>query len=387
MPPCERLPFVLFVDDDAEVLAGIRGLLRKQRHVWEMEFAQGGEAALAILDTRSAVDVVVSDMRMPGIDGASLLALTRRRHPEAVRIVLSGQADATTRFRGVAVAQQWLAKPCDQATLIAAIEGALVGRRLIALASTRMRVLGLRCLPSPPAGLERIRALVSDRDCDLEEVVAAIEEDPAIAAKLLQLSNSAFFSLPRQVTSIREAVVQIGLESVGALAASEAVLVSFGRDRSPHHAAIEAIRQRSLECARLASRLLATLGSVDAQETTAAFTAGLLHDVGRLAFLQAGQGEALDDSAPLAGAGLLAAWGLPVAVVDAAARHRDLDAIDGDPPPTSICVHLALRLLDELGAEDDEPSDRLERLAERVDIESADLLEIARACVDPNSDE
>ena len=67
---------VLFVDDEPRILEGLRRMLRPQRHEWEMAFAPGGEAALAMMEA-SPFDVIVSDMRMPGMDGATLLCRVR----------------------------------------------------------------------------------------------------------------------------------------------------------------------------------------------------------------------------------------------------------------------------------------------------------------------
>ena len=76
---------VLFVDDETRVLEGLQRMLRARRHEWEMVFADNGPSALEACD-RLPFDVVVSDMRMPGMDGASLLSEVQRRHPDTVRI-------------------------------------------------------------------------------------------------------------------------------------------------------------------------------------------------------------------------------------------------------------------------------------------------------------
>ena len=101
---------ILFVDDDPNVLDGLRDALRPRRREWRMSFVPGGEAAIDVVE-RETVDIVVSDLRMPGIDGATLLTRVASMQPEAVRIVLSGQADPTTIGRVAAVAHRILVKP------------------------------------------------------------------------------------------------------------------------------------------------------------------------------------------------------------------------------------------------------------------------------------
>ena len=80
---------MVFVDDEPYVLQALGRLLRPMRAEWHMEFAPSAPAALEIL-ARGPFDAVVTDMRMPGMDGAELLDEVKRRHPHVVRIVLSG---------------------------------------------------------------------------------------------------------------------------------------------------------------------------------------------------------------------------------------------------------------------------------------------------------
>jgi len=94
---------ILFVDDESSLLEGIRRLLYADRERWEMQFALGGEDALRAFDAGS-FDVVVSDLRMPGMDGATLLSHIRDRFPSTARIVLSGYSDALLSAHAVSVA-------------------------------------------------------------------------------------------------------------------------------------------------------------------------------------------------------------------------------------------------------------------------------------------
>jgi len=112
---------ILFVDDEPAVLDGLRNVLRKDRSRWEMVFVGGGEAALEELK-KSPFDVVVSDMRMPGMDGAQLLRRVKDDYPAIVRIVLSGHAWPEAVANVLPVVNQFVAKPCDVTTLQAVIE-------------------------------------------------------------------------------------------------------------------------------------------------------------------------------------------------------------------------------------------------------------------------
>jgi CheY-like chemotaxis protein len=110
---------ILFVDDDANVLNGLRRILRSRRE-WRTLFANSGPEALEVLAT-TPIDVIVTDMRMPGMDGADLLHAVEERYPDVVRIVLSGYVDADRGDQAAQVAHAWLHKPCDPEALEQAI--------------------------------------------------------------------------------------------------------------------------------------------------------------------------------------------------------------------------------------------------------------------------
>ena len=107
---------ILFVDDEPLVLQGIQRMLRGMREQWDMDFADGGAKAkeqLAVAD----YDVVVTDMMMPGVNGADVLDHARLHSPRTVRLVLSGHAEQNLAVQCVGVAHQYLSKPCDAETL------------------------------------------------------------------------------------------------------------------------------------------------------------------------------------------------------------------------------------------------------------------------------
>jgi DNA-binding NtrC family response regulator len=113
---------VLFVDDEPQVLAALRDLMRPQRLRWSMRFAEGPDEALREME-REPADVVVTDLRMPGIRGKTLLALLEAWHPATRRIVLSGHIRADWSSNDAHRAHAVLKKPCDPDALVQAIEG------------------------------------------------------------------------------------------------------------------------------------------------------------------------------------------------------------------------------------------------------------------------
>jgi CheY-like chemotaxis protein len=121
---------LLFVDDEPNLLSGLRRLTRPVRD-WSIRFADGGQTALDLLAVEPA-DVVVTDMRMPGMDGLELLRQVREHHPQIACIVLTGYVEAECEAEASPLADGWLSKPCTLESLCDAVESAVQRRRTAA---------------------------------------------------------------------------------------------------------------------------------------------------------------------------------------------------------------------------------------------------------------
>ncbi len=103
---------ILFVDDERPVLEGLRVLLHGLKSKWTMRFVESGSLALEAMRERP-YDVIVTDMRMPEMDGAKLLRRVSEEWPQTIRIVLSGYSEAELATALVPYAHQYLSKPCN----------------------------------------------------------------------------------------------------------------------------------------------------------------------------------------------------------------------------------------------------------------------------------
>ena len=140
---------ILFVDDEREVLDGLRDALRRYRRVWSMRFVLSGAEALAELEQEPA-DVIVSDIQMPGMDGAVLLAHVQEIYPATIRLVLSGYANTQIVTRAATVAHRILAKPCSVDELSAVVERSCALHELTGQAELYRVTAGATTLPSRP---------------------------------------------------------------------------------------------------------------------------------------------------------------------------------------------------------------------------------------------
>lgn len=356
---------ILFVDDDPTILESLQRMLRPMRHEWAMHFANSGEEAIGILE-REPFHVVVTDMRMPVMDGASLLACVRDRFPAMARIVLSGQTDREAAMRSVRVAHQHLHKPCEPQALKAAVARVCALTELLSNESLRQLVAGLQSIPSLPAVYEALRVAVERDSVTFAEIGDIVAQDPGLTAKLLQVVNSAFFGLPRQLASPHEAVRLLGMELVRSMVLGSAVFTS-GDPRLARRFGIEGLWQFSLRSSALAKRIAADLGLPRILQDFAQ-AGGLLHALGRviLAFgtpeaYAAALAEAQREHEPLfmaeraalgsshaqVGAYLLGLWGLPPTVVEAVAFHPYPLDCPHDSPGAVTAVHMAVALMAE----------------------------------------
>ena len=121
---------VLCVDDEPRVLEGLKLHLRRQ---YDVQTAASGQAALDLFKPETPFAVVLSDMRMPGMDGVALLSQIRKRYPDTVRMLLTGQADLPSAIAAVNEGQlfRFLTKPCPPPVLLQAFEAGTTQYRLI----------------------------------------------------------------------------------------------------------------------------------------------------------------------------------------------------------------------------------------------------------------
>ena len=333
-------PNIIFVDDEPNVIDGLRRTLRSLRHRWDLAFATSGSEALELMEQR-AYDVIVSDMRMPGMDGRQLLEEVEKRYPQIVRVVLSGTAGVPEALDSLRPTHQYLAKPCDADTVKNTIERALKLRELVPQDKVRQLVARNGSVPSLPSLYVQIMQELSSPDCEIGRVADIIARDAGMTAKILQVANSAFFGLRGQVSTPNDAIFRLGLDVVKALALSVQVFSAFQNDHVKR-LKLNRVWPHSLSTASLA-RKIAVMQNADPAVVDLAFTAGLLHDMGKLilaanvpdeyhevltrsaeAKVKDWQGEYITFGVTHAeiGAYLIGLWGLPDALVEAIAYHH-----------------------------------------------------------------
>ena len=316
---------LLFVDDEPKVLQGLQRQLRPMHNEWDMHFVDDGRKALEFMATRP-VDIVVTHMMMPGMDGSQLLAEVLKRHPQTVRIVLSGHAEREAVLRLVGPAHQYLSKPCDADELRKAIARALSLRDLL--------------------GNERLKQLAT-----------RVKNLPTLPALQNQLAGE----LRKESPSMeRVAVIYLGLNTVRALALSVGIFSQYD-EKLCRLFSLDLLARHSWTTGVLA-RGVAHMERQDAKMLDQCFLAGMLHDVGQL-ILAAGLHEEYSDviaragrqnlttwqaeqecfgaSHAAVGAYLLALWALPNPIIEAVGLHHEPARCATPEFSPAVIVHVA----------------------------------------------
>jgi DNA-binding NarL/FixJ family response regulator len=311
-PPSHSLR-VLFVDDETRILDGLRRALRAHRDAWDMRFAATGAAAIAEME-RSPADLVITDMRMPEMDGVVLLTIIRARWPQAVRVVLSGQTDADAGLAAVRIAHQFLNKPCEHGAIVATIERVVRLTTLLPDARQRAIAAGLSSLASRPCSRAALERILADPQAGAAAVLPVFASDAALAARILQLSSSAFFVRTHPFTDLEAAIGCLGIDPLRTLAASQAFTAESGWAGEDwleaHHAqavcearaAREATGERAVGGPDYLCGLFSSLSALVAASSTDARASGA-------------------PASPLLGAWLLGIWGVAWPLVERVARE------------------------------------------------------------------
>lgn len=332
---------ILFVDDEPALLQEFKRMLQPMSQEWGMSFAMSGEEALDFM-SQSDFDVVVSDMRMPKMDGLELLNEIMKSYPDVVRIVLVEDTDRELLLQSVKCSHQHLKKPCNIDAVKCVITRACKLNDLLQNEALRKIVTGIKELPSLPTLHGMIVKEMQSPDASIKKVGYIISQDVSMSAKILQIVNSAYFGLPRKISDPQQASVYLGIETLKALVLSVHVFSSFTEDAKLYGVSLKEILGHCLLVGRLAKEI-ARSEKVETKILEDALIAGVLHDIGKLILLQLPdqnrqvtkriettgvsfvevEYEVMKTSHAELGAYLLGLWGLPDSIIEIAAFHHN----------------------------------------------------------------
>jgi len=350
---------ILFVDDEPRILEGLKRMLRSQRHDWDMHFVGSGKEALATMETDD-FDIIISDMRMPGMDGVELLNKVKELYPGMVRFILSGHADKEMILQSIGPTHQFLSKPCDTEVLKSSITRTLGLRTLLKNERILRNIKDAGKLPTLPELYQKVSDKLRSATSDIKDIAEVISMDIPVTAKILQLVNSSFFGLPRQIGDVESAISLFGIDIITSVILTSGVFEEFNSSAiNKFH--IRDIYSHSVKTGTYASNIVKQQIK-DKKMAEEARLAGMIHDFGKLVFVSTGSEEWEEaysrhrkEKRPLhqveqemlgithaeVGAYLLGVWGVSDNIVEAVAFHHRPDKGHTKSFGTMAAIYLA----------------------------------------------
>lgn len=349
-------PKLLFVDDESQILEGIQDSLRKYRKQWDMSFVCGGEAAIVELEACN-FDVVISDMRMPVVDGVDVLMFAKLHCPATIRIMLSGYSEIEHTIKVSSLAHRYLTKPCDLEELEATVRRSLELSKKLNDDTIKDAAGKIDLLPVGTSQRQILLELINRDDMSINDIAHIIESDIAMTTKVLHLVNSAFFRRQRTIESAREAAAYLGTDLIKSIVLADQLFSLAEGNKFIDKEWLDRLQSHSWLTASIAKHLLQ-----DTKYAEAAFTAGLLHEIGILVLgiqpPEIGNSMAVSKSDPnnadvdapvdsntamqvQLGAYLLNLWGIPYGIVEAVAFYQSPSELGHDEFDLVAAVHVA----------------------------------------------
>lgn len=356
---------ILFVDDEPFVLSGLRRMCYPLRNNWDFIFAGSGIEAIKILENND-ISILISDMRMPGINGLELFSIVQCRFPWVVRILLTGQTDKEMYGSAMFTSHYFLSKPAD----FKCLSMLLFNINNIAMYLNDKKIIEFIhktiYLPSHRDVLYRLVNMFNDEIIENKSIVNLINKDISLSAQVLKFVNTSHFNISRRVVNIDEAVSLLGKDILGQLVENNNIFSQFTDDEYSKFG-IDLLWKRSCETAVMSKKLAAAWSS-DVSTKDDAYIAGLLLEIGKLILMRYspdGYGNVLREvdrqkrrevevekelfgaDHAAVGAYLVSLWGLPSTIAEAVGTgsHECFSSEDVEKMPlVSRAVYMASQM-------------------------------------------
>jgi HD-like signal output (HDOD) protein len=349
---------ILLVDDDQGPLAQLQTELKVISSDWDVVLANSGKEAVDVL-RQNHVHVTITDLGMPGMNGVELLELIQAECPNCMRIAIVDQKDVHTYQRVALTAHQFIPKPWnakDVASKIYQLNGL---SNMLKQEGIQALVNRIGRLPSQSSAYMSLISELNRPEINLDNAARIISTDISMTAKLLQLVNSAYFGLPREIHEVSQAIFYLGTDTIRDLALSIQIFSQFDQ-KALEAAGLGRLWDHSLQVATL-SRVIASSITNEKDLIASAFTAGLLHDIGKLVigtayptfyssitgnhpsslFWLEEEKRRFDSSHADIGAYLLGIWGIPPAILISVSNHHNILGYLSPGFAMSVAVYFA----------------------------------------------
>lgn len=264
---------ILFVDDELQILRALcRVFMDTDYAIFK---AESGQEALDFLKS-NYVDMIITDMRMPYMDGYELLSQVKKLYPDIIRIILSGYSDEKVIFKALEknIARLYIMKPWENDKLLKTIEEIFKTEEVLISTNLLTLINGTEYLPTIESSYQRILRLI-DNGADLSKIAEEIERDQSISSKILHVSNSAYFNA--KTWSIKEAITFIGINNTRSLVFSTSIMEGFKAEEIVRKK-IEIVWKHAVITNKLLNYIY--IKYLDKSLSDALLLTGLLHNIG-----------------------------------------------------------------------------------------------------------
>lgn len=329
---------LLFVDDELNVLNGLKRMLHSHRSEWDMYFVDDAEKAINLLEGNE-IDLLITDMKMPGKDGLFLLDYVDKHFPQVVRIILTGHTDEEYIIKSVKISHQYILKPCTHDELVNRITKIMKLKRYLVSPELKNVIASVKHIPVLPETYIRFEKELNSENPSLNKLCEIIEKEPGLSAKILQLVNSAYFQLQNHIGDIQQALNILGLNSLRSIVLSAEIFDKSSKLNTTAFT-LKQLWEHSTHIANL-SQSIFEIVTGDKFLSKHAYLSGLLHDIGYLLITQLSNYDEkvsvhvdenterweaelrwLEITHAEIGAYLLSVWNLPEPVIQAVAKHH-----------------------------------------------------------------
>jgi HD-like signal output (HDOD) protein len=332
------------------------------RKEWKMEFVTKASDALDVLK-EDHYDIIVSDMRMPGMDGVKLLEKVRKKYPDVIRFMLSGYCVQPIQGRAARCVHQFIPKPYEAEKLSKLVSRAFALRDRIRSKKATEVLSNLKALPVMPKTYQQVIDKLSSGSSSPREVGKLISRDIGLSSKLLQVANSAFYSNPTKIVDPVRAVVHLGLKAVEGLVLANGIFSKLPEDTIQKFC-VDGLQQHSVRVGMLCRNICESL-KMEEEQLELATMAGILHDSGKMIMIakypneyhkaieisrQSCQSlieveyELLGLTHMQLGGSLMELWGLPNTIIEAATFHHEPHHCEKDEIAIITAVYAANKI-------------------------------------------
>jgi HD-like signal output (HDOD) protein len=276
-------PIVLFIDDDSFMLKALQRAAMRLRPDWQYFLSVDASNWQAALPAGVVPDLIVSDYLMPELQGDLVLSQAMAILPEAVRVLMTGDTSEDVVSSVSRQSHFVLSKPFSEKDLLHLFDCIDRIRSLRLPLSLRQQLGQAGNLPVLPAIIRQLRLELAAETPEIDKMVELISHEPVIAARLMQLANSAFLGYSRATHSLSEAILRLGLRLVEAIVTLIAVV-----EMTDHQQQGKDHLQLSEQAFRQAGtvKLLAKAAQLPIDQQDLLFVSALLSALGPLSKLQ-----------------------------------------------------------------------------------------------------